>query len=250
MSFSRLQLLFVLLLFVGISNHVLIVPHLLGAAKRDAWISVLVAYGILIAWALICSFIFRKNPQRKSLYDWLEERTGKKVSYLILTFFFLYFIVIGFISFFDLIVSVKIYFIPLTPTWFVALPFLLICIWTAIKGMTAIVYSSAIILPIVWMLGHFVAFTTMDNKDYSYLLPILADNEASLIRGVLVVLGGSVDLLVLFVLQQYVNKPISYKYLFILITLLTGLILGPTIGSLAAFGPNVAADMRFPAFEQ
>ncbi|WP_233443811.1 hypothetical protein [Halalkalibacterium halodurans] len=36
----------------------------------------------------------------------------------------------------------------------------------------------------------------------------------------------------------------------ILITLLMGLSLGPTIGSIAAFGPEVAAQMRFPAFEQ
>ncbi|MDE5415083.1 GerAB/ArcD/ProY family transporter [Alkalihalobacterium chitinilyticum] len=250
MTFSRIQIVFVLLLFIGISNHVLIIPHLLGVAKRDAWICVLISYIILLLWGKILSSIFKRNPERVPLGDWVHSRAGKGVSNIILLLFFLYIIIIGFISFYDLVVSVKIYFLPLTPTGYLVIPFLFLCIWAATTSLKTIVYTSAFILPIVWALGHFVAITTMDKKDYSFLFPLFDTDHVSIVHGVLIVLGGSVDLLILFLLQQYFNKPVSFLFIFILITLLTGLVLGPTIGSIVAFGPNIAADLRFPAFEQ
>lgn len=250
MRFSRLQLSFVLLLFIGISNHVLILPHLLGIAKRDAWICILIGYAILILWAVIFTLIFSKNKERVHLLTWLKLRTGNLISYVIMFLFLLYILVISFISLFDLIQTMHIYFLPMTSTWVIILPFLLLCIWAASAGLKTIVYTSAVVLPIVWMLGYFVAFTTMEEKDYSYLFPIFSDDEASLLNGIVVVLGGSVDLLVLFLMQHYFNKPITYVYLFILITFLISLILGPTMGSIASFGPSVAENMRFPAFEQ
>ncbi|ADC51376.1 spore germination protein GerXB [Alkalihalophilus pseudofirmus OF4] len=250
MTFSRVQLLFVLILFIGISNHVLIVPHLLGAAKRDAWVCVLISYVILLAWGGLITYILSKNKQRLPLFLWLKERTGRHIPSVLMTLFFLYIVVIGFISFFDLIASVKIYFMPMTPTWVVVIPFLVLSVWAALKGLKMIVYTSIILLPLVWILGHFVAFTTIESKRYSFLFPIFADEQASIIQGVVIILGGSVDLLVLFLLHHYFNKPVSYGFIVLLITILAGLIIGPTMGALAAFGPNVAADLRFPAFEQ
>jgi hypothetical protein len=70
------------------------------------------------------------------------------------------------------------------------------------------------------------------------------------IQGGAIVFGGSIDLLVLLLLQHRLSKPLNYGTVFVLLTLLAGLIMGPTVGSLAAFGPNQAGYMRFPAFEQ
>ncbi|WP_216829707.1 GerAB/ArcD/ProY family transporter [Alkalihalobacterium elongatum] len=250
MTFSRIQIIFVLLLFIGISNHVLIIPHLLNIAKRDAWICVLISYVILLLWGKILSSIFKRNPERQPLQSWLHSKAGKWVSNIILLFFFFYILIIGFISFYDLIVSVKIYFLPMTPTAYLVIPFLFLCIWAAWTSLKTIVYTSALILPLVWALGHFVAITTMDKKNYSFLFPLFESDSVSIAHGVLIVLGGSIDILTLFLLQQYFNKPVSFLFISILITLLTGLVLGPTIGSIVSFGPSIAADLRFPAFEQ
>ncbi|WP_413379226.1 endospore germination permease [Alkalihalobacillus sp. 1P02AB] len=249
MTFSRTQFIFLFLLFIGISNHVLIIPQLLGEARRDAWFCVLVGYGILLIWIGIYSIILKKNKQRLPLRTWLQTRTGKGFANFIMFCFMVYIMVISFISFFDLIAYINIYFLPNTALAFIILPFLLLCFWSAMNLRT-IIYISALILPLVAMLGYFVAFFTIDDKDYSYLFPLFVDEQSSFVGGVIVVLGGSVDLLILFLLQQYFDKPISYLYLFLLLTLLVGLILGPTMGSLSAFGPNIAADFRFPAFEQ
>ena len=180
----------------------------------------------------------------------MKARAGVKVSRFIMGFFALYILIISGISFYDLIQTVNIYFLPQTPSFFVMLPFLLICAWAAHSGMKSIVYVSAILLPIVWMLGIFVSFFTMEEKDYSYIFPVLVDGYDPIIKGMVIILGGSADFLVLLLLQHQMKKSFTFLNIFILITILTGLILGPTLGVISSFGPSIAADMRFPAFEQ
>lgn len=250
MTFSRLQLFFVLTLFIGISNHVLIMPHLLTTGKRDAWVCALIAYLFLLLWGFLLYLIMKRNQERLRLYDWIKARAGVMVSRLIIASFVLYLLIISGISFYDLIQTIHIYFLPQTPSFVVMLPFLLICGWAAYSGMKSIVYMSTILLPIVWIFGFFVAFFTMKAKDYSYIFPVLVDGYDPILKGVVIILGGSADFLILVLLQHRMKKSFSYFNLFILITILTGLILGPTLGVLSSFGPSVAADMRFPAFEQ
>jgi spore germination protein KB len=250
MRFSRAQLLFALILYIGISNHVLIMPHLLATGKRDAWISVLVAYPFLLFWGFILYLIMRKNPQRICLYDWMEARAGSVISRVFIYILLAYVFTISAISFYDLIQSVNIYFLPRTPPFVVMLPFLLISAWSAYSGLKSIVTVSAVLLPIVWILGVFVACFTFPEKDYSYLFPVLVNGHQPIVKATIIILGGSADLLVLLLLQHQLKKSFTLFNLFLLITILVGLILGPTLGSLSSFGPAVAADMRFPAFEQ
>ncbi len=250
MQFSRVQLIFVLILYIGISNHVLILPHLLATGRRDAWLCVLIAYVFLLFWGMILYLIMKKNQQRLCLYDWIKTRAGTVLSRFFISILTAYVFAISAISFYDLIQSVHIYFLPRTPSFIVMLPFLMISVWSAYHGLKSIVYVSAVLLPIVWALGIFVALFTLPEKDYSYLFPVLVNGYPPIIKGTTIVLGGSADLLVLLLLQHHLKKSFSFMNLFFLITILAGLIIGPTMGSLASFGPAVAADMRFPAFEQ
>ncbi|MEH7178094.1 endospore germination permease [Neobacillus vireti] len=250
MHFSRTQLIFVLILFIGISNHVLIMPHLLSSGKRDAWLCVLVSYAFLLFWGVILYLIMKKNHQRLCLYDWLKVRAGAAISHFIIGVLAAYVFAISAISFYDLIQSINIYFLPRTPSFVVMLPFLLISAWSAYSGLKSIVYVSAVLLPIVWILGIFVALFTIKDKDYSYLFPVLADGYHPVLKGTVIILGGSADLLVLLLLQHHLKKSFTLFNLFVLISILVFLILGPTMGSLSSFGPAVASGMRFPAFEQ
>ncbi|WP_417899636.1 endospore germination permease [Bacillus haimaensis] len=250
MIFSRLQISFVVILFIGISNHVLMLPHLLYVAKRDAWVCVLIGYLILLLWGSILYIIMSKNKQNTKLAAWISLKTGKLISCMIMIVFFIHILLIAFISFYDFITSIKIYFLPLTPQWIVVLPFLLLCVWGASSNLKTIVYSSTFLLPIVWLLGYFVAFSTMFNKDYSYIFPVLVSGSTPIIKGVIIVLGGSVDILLLLLLQPYINKQFAWWHILLLVTILLGLVLGPALGSISAFGPNVASVLRFPAFEQ
>ncbi|MDE5412769.1 endospore germination permease [Alkalihalobacterium chitinilyticum] len=249
MKFSRLQLMFVLILTLGISNHVLLLPHLLKTAKRDAWVCVIIAYFILIFWGWLIHLIIKKNGKEK-LSSWLKYRTNSFTSGVITLLLFIYIAVSGIITFEDFIKKVHIYFLPLTPTWILVFTFLLLCIGAAFYNLKTIVYMSTVLLPFVWLLGHFVAVATLPEKDYAYLFPLFTHGIGPILEGIVIVLGGSVDILILLLLQHHVKKSFNFLSIFILITILMGLVLGPAFGSISAFGPNVAALIRFPAFEQ
>lgn len=73
---TKLQAVMTLILTVGITNHVFIIPALLQIAKRDAWLSVLLAlipYALMIGLLLFASS--RIGTQR--LPEWIRHRLGR-----------------------------------------------------------------------------------------------------------------------------------------------------------------------------
>ncbi|WLR47298.1 endospore germination permease [Halobacillus litoralis] len=249
MNFSRPQIFFLFVLFIGISNHVILLPHLLQVSKRDAWIAALIAYFILLIWTFFIRGISLKI-QQQSLKSWLDQRVGKVISSLIICSLMIYILIIGAISFNDLISTIQIYFLPATSIWLITIPFITLCTIAGISKLNTIVYPAIVCTPIVLILGCFVAVATMKQKEYSYMFPILANNSGHLLEGILMILGANVDLLLLLVIQNNLKKPYTYLNLIALITILIILVLGPTLGAIAAFGPEVSSQMRFPAFEQ
>ncbi|OAS14924.1 GerAB/ArcD/ProY family transporter [Paenibacillus oryzisoli] len=238
-----------LLLSLGISNHVLTIPHLLQAAKRDAWFSILLAYLALIGWSLIL-YLILKSMGKLSLHLWLKGRVGKLGLSIVSASIALYLIAAGIMIVFDTTLNVSIYFLPRTPNFVVILSFIFLAYMAAKAGLKTIIYMSTMLLPIVWMLGIGVSLMTKSSKDYGMLHPLLKEGLVSQLSGGVVVFGGSIDLMILLLIQHKMTKPLNYGVIFIVLTLLIGLIMGPTLGSLAAFGPYQAANLRFPAFEQ
>ncbi|MBD3921980.1 endospore germination permease [Paenibacillus sp. PR3] len=248
-GYSKLQLLFLLLLSLGISNHVLIIPYLLQQAGRDAWVSAIIAFILLLIWGLILYSICR-SIRLQTFNDWLKQRTGRFVSGIIIGAFFTYFLISALMIVFDATKSIKIYFLPRTPYFVIVITFAAICYSAAKSGLRAIIYMSAILLPIVWLLGTGVSVATSPSKEYSMLFPIFSNGFGPVLHGAGIVFGGCMDLMVILLLQYKMKKPLNIPFIFVSVFLLVGLILGPVTGEIAAFGPNVASNMRFPAFEQ
>jgi len=248
-SFSRLQVIFLMLLSIGISNHVLIVPHLLQAAGRESWLTIMFGYALLIIWSIFLYLII-KSMRKNSIQDWVEERAGK-IGYLIIRGgITLFLIAAGMIIVFDTTKTVGIYFLPKTHPYIIILSFIFLAYKAANSGLKTVVYISTMILPVVWIFGIGVSLFTKNNKDYGMLFPVFTQGISTHLHGLEIIVGGSLDMIMLFLIQHKLSKPLNYKTIFILLTLLAGLIMGPTMGSLAAFGPYQAENMRFPAFEQ
>ncbi|WP_256709600.1 GerAB/ArcD/ProY family transporter [Paenibacillus sp. FSL H8-0548] len=244
-----MQIIFLMLLSLGISNHVLIIPHLLQAAERDAWFSILIAYAALICWSVIL-YLILKSMNTLAFTVWLKNRIGKVGLWFITGGISLYLFVSGIMIVFDTTKNVKIYFLPNTHEFVITLSFIGLSYITAKGGFKTLVYMSAMLLPIVWMLGIGVSLMTTGVKDYGMLHPLLKEGIASELMGSVVVFGGSMDLLILLLIQHRLKKPLNYGTIFILLSLLVGLIMGPTLGAIASFGPFQAENFRFPAFEQ
>lgn len=248
-SFSRLQIIFLLLMTTGISNHVFIIPHLIQDAGRDAWISILLTYPVLIGWSVILYMIL-KSMGDLSLGEWLERRIGRGGLWIFTGMLAIYFLILGLMIIYDLTKNVHIYFLPRTPKFVTIFSFVLVAYGAARKGIKTVIYMSIVLLPLVWLLGIGISLSTMDSKDYGMMLPMLEQGIGPGLKGGIIVFGGSVELLVLLLIQHKMNKPVNFMSLFVLIALLIWLTVGPTMGSIAAFGPADAGNMRFPAFEQ
>ncbi|WP_176167336.1 GerAB/ArcD/ProY family transporter [Mesobacillus jeotgali] len=249
MKFSRLQISSMIILFTGISNHVMILPHLLSVAKRDAWVSIAISYSILLLWGIFVIFLL-KRMNGEYFFSWVQSRGGAFAVRGFTLIFALYFLVSGILSSYDFILMIKIYFLPNTPAWIVTFSFIFLCVWAAYKEFRTILYASVLLLPIVWAFGYFVAFSTFNKKDYSNLFPVLVNGLHPVLEGVVIVLGGSMDLLIIFLIQDKLSKQFRFRHLVVLFSVVIMLVAGPTTGSIASFGPHVAANFRFPAFEQ
>lgn len=248
-SFSRTQIVFLMILTVGISNHVLIIPHLVQTAGRDAWVSIALGYGVLLLWSMMFYRIL-KSMRQISFSDWLKQRSGRIGYVLIGGSMLIYFLIAGMMIIYDTTKNVSIYFLPSTPSTVIIGCFIFIAYSAARTGLSTLIYLSALLLPIVWLLGMGVSWMTMSSKDYGILQPLMVEGLSAQLGGGAIVVGGSIDLIILLMLQHRMKKPMNFLTLFILLTLLIGLILGPTLGSITAFGPTEASNLRFPAFEQ
>lgn len=239
----------IITLAIGLMNHVIVIPPLLGAAKRDAWLSVLLAIVPLMLWVGMLTYIIKKIYPI-SIYRWLNERYGKVSAWFFNGFVILYLLSMAALTLKDTMVWSHVFYLPGTPIIFIALIFTAVCLFAAISGLRAIAISSGILLPFVVLFGDFVMSFNIPKKDYSLLLPILEHGWSPVLQGLIFVGGGFSELIIILLLQPYVRKKVRYLPLLILSLFLVLLIFGPLTGALAEFGPYEATRQRYPAYEE
>lgn len=242
----------VVLLFTmvtGLLNHVIILPPLLDAAGRDAWISILFTYVLYLGWALLLYYIIRVTKQ-ESLIKWLQKRMGKPITYILMAGIVLYLIISVTITLKDMVLWTHVTYLPYTPPIITTLSFLSLCLLLANTSLRTIAIVNGILLPIVIILGFFVASANMSKKDYALLTPLFEYGLTPSLLGMIYVGAGLIEVSTILYFQHRVKTRINYLSLFIIGSILIWLTLGPTMGAIATFGPDKASELRFPAYEQ
>lgn len=233
----------------GLLNHVIIIPPLLDTARRDAWLSIILSFFVYLVWVLIIYFVVRATNQQ-NIYAWLKRHTGKPVAYLLITSVILYFLVMAATTLKDLTMWTYVTYLPKTPQVIIIITFLLLCLCMANTSIRTIAIVNGILLPIVIVLGFFVATSNLPKKDYSLLTPLFEFGYTPVLQGMIYVCAGLFEVTALLFLQHHVKTKINYISLAIIGLILAWLTFGPTTGAIAAFGPVKASELRFPAFEQ
>jgi hypothetical protein len=136
----------ILMLSVGISNHVLLIPLLLETAKRDAWVGAAASCIPVVIWVWLIRVIVSRTGD-SFLFDWLSSKYGKTVRYSLLALVLVYLLCAGFVSFADTIMWTKIAYLPRTPKPAIALVLMLICYFAARAGIRATAIVSGLLLP-------------------------------------------------------------------------------------------------------
>ncbi|GAB6989181.1 GerAB/ArcD/ProY family transporter [Paenibacillus pini] len=239
----------IILLSIGIMNHVFIIPVLLQTAKRDAWISVLIS---IIPLMIVTTMIYYISRQMKeqSLEDWIKNNFGNAsilIFRILMTFFFT---AICLFTLFDTTNWARVTFLAATPTLMTSLFLLGLCLFAVISGFKPIAVVSGILLPFVVLLGFFIMTVNVQYKDYSQLLPILENGWGKVWKGVIYSCAGSFEILAYLFMQSKLAKPAKAWQLYMLAFFLIGLTLGPLIGAITIFDPMEAERQRYPAYEE
>lgn len=249
-QFTFMQISLIMLLSVGLLNHVIVIPVLLDVSRRDAWLSVLLAALLFLPAFYMIASIIRRSEAGQPLLSWLGSHYGKWLSAFIAAIVSLMLFLSAFVTGKDMTIWVSSSFLPQTPIPVITVTFVALCCFLADRGIRALVYSSSILLPLVVLFGEFVMTFNFSRKDYSSLFPIFEYGSMPMWRGVLYIGTGFLEMVYLLFMRQYLDRRFKKSSVFVLGLMLAMLTLGPVMGALAEFGPVEGALLRFPAFEE
>ncbi len=248
-NIGLLQNTMIILLCIGLMNHVLVIPQILEKGGRDAWISIIFAGVPLLIWIPILYYTMKKIGHQHIVL-WIKENYSPWLAWILITPFLIYLFLMGFITIRDTSTWLVTSNLPQTPMMVTASAFMFLCFLAAKSGIRAIAISSGILLPLVLVFGYFAAITNMKFKDYGLLRPFFENGIIPSLKGMIYSGAGMVELIIIVLLQRHLKSNYKLWHLLVIGVIIIYFLLGPVTAAIAEFGPFVAAIMRYPAFEE
>lgn len=246
---SILQASFIIITVLGILDHVILMPALLRAAERDAWLSVLAAGLLFMCWIPLVYFIMERTRQQH-LIVWMKRIITAPAAWCIVSVILLQLFVMCVTTIRDVSYWANITYLPGTPNLLIVSALAVISYYAVQSGIRTIAIVNGILFPLVVMLGFFVAIANIPHKNYTHLFPLFEHGTTPFMKGILFAGSGLTGLLYFVLMQHRLRTKIKLAGLMITGSILIGLTLGPLMGAIAVFGPFEAARMRFPAYEE
>lgn len=246
---SLLHIIFISMTAIGLKNHVTILPPILESAKRDGWISVLLASILMFLWLLWMLYI-QKKTELKPIKVWLRDKIGTVGTYIILfsTIVYLYFLATFALR--ETILWISYTFLTNTPLILLTILYIVLCFLLISTNIQTFVIVNTIILAFVVVFGFYASFANIPVKNYELLLPILEDGFQPVLKSIIYPASGFIEIFLLIFLQHHFKQPMKWYHIGIITFILLGLTLGPLISAIAEFGPDEAAKQRYPAYEE
>lgn len=246
---SLLHVIFLVMTFIGLKNHVTILPPILETAKRDGWASVILAALVIFPWLFLIIYIQNKSNQQP-IKVWLKEKIGSAGATILLYGTVIFLLISAAFTMRETILWISATFLPETPPIFLLTIYIILCFLLVSKNISTIVIVNGFVLFFVVIFGFFVAFVNLQVKNYSYLLPFFENGFIPITKGIVFPASGFIELFLLLFLQHYFKQKMKWYHLAIMLFILMGLTMGPLIGAITLFGPEEAAKQRYPAFEE
>jgi len=243
------QAVMILIMTMGLMNHVIILPSILTAALRDSWISVIFASVIFLIWIPLVYFIIKKTNQ-EHLIGWVKENIHPIIAWIVKIILVGLILMNTFVTLYSTFTWVISSYMSQTPKFVLIIPFMILCFFAAEAGIKTIAISAGILLPFVIIFGLFVMTVNIQYKDYSLLFPIFEHGFSPTIKGAVYLGGGLVEIFFLVLMQQYIRTKIKFRGIFLLSIFIIAINFGPIAAAIAEFGPKQAAEFKYPAYTQ
>ncbi|QCR32403.1 endospore germination permease [Lysinibacillus sp. SGAir0095] len=244
-----LHVIFLVMTFIGLKNHVTILPPILDHVKRDGWMSVILAAILMFPWLFLVLFIHNKTKQQP-LKEWLMQKIGKFGSSILLYSVVVLIFIIAAFSMRETLLWMNATFLAKTPELALLIVYVILCFLLISTNMTTIVIVNTFVLLFVVIFGFYVAIVNIQVKDYSLIQPFLEHGISPVMKGFVYPASGFIEIFLLLFIQHHFKSKLTWYHLAIMLFILTGLTLGPLLGAIVEFGPEEAARQRYPAYEE
>jgi len=248
-SIGILHVIFLSMTMIGLKNHVTIIPSLLSGAGRDAWISILFSVFAILPWVFLLLYIHKKTYQQ-SLIDWLKMKVGKVVTNIFIYVTVTFLLILAAFTMAETLQWIISTFLPTTPMLPMLIIFTVLCIHLVSTNIQTIAMVNVFVLFWVVVFGFFIAFTNMQVKNYALLQPFFEHGVQPVLKTAVFPASGFVELLLFLFIQHKVKNRMRWYHFVVMLFILMGLTMGPTIGAITEFGPIEAAKQRYPAYEE
>lgn len=248
-AITMAQTTMIFMLAFGLTDHVILVSLLLRVAGRDAWFAVCLSTLLAFVAIFFVQYVIRAS-QQGHIGLWIRAQVPAIFANTLLGLMAFPLFIASLVTLRDTVVWAKVSILPTTPNVVLVLTLATLCLWCAYAGMASIAIASGILLPLVVVFGFFVGTSNLPQKDYSLLFPILEHGWNPVFQGILYAASGFSQLFMLLYIQHYIKTDIRYWMLGLNVLILLVLTLGPLYGAIVEFGPNEAANLRYPPFEE
>ena len=248
-SISILHVIFLSMTMIGLKNHVSVIPSILKGAGRDAWVSILLSTTAVLPWIFLLIYIHTKSNQQP-IIDWLKMKVGKVVTTIFLYVTVTFLLILAAFTMAEVLQWIMSTFLPTTPVLPMLIIFTCLCIHLVSTNIQTIAMVNVFVLFWVVVLGFFIAFTNMQVKNYALLQPFLEHGVQPVLKTAVYPASGFVELLLFLFIQHKVKDRMRWYHFVVMLFILMGLTMGPTIGAITEFGPIEAAKLRYPAYEE
>lgn len=251
-NFKSISILHVILLamtFIGLKNHVTIIPAILITVGRDGWMAVILGGILILPWLYLVYFIY-KRINKQSIRFLLIDRFGRVFGNIFIYFIVIFLFILAAFTMRETLLWINTTFLPRTPTIALLFVFAISIILLISSNIETIAIVNVFVLFGVLVLGFMVAFINMPVKDHDLLRPFLEHGFFPVLGGSIFPASGYVELILLLFLHHQVKGKLKFKHFLLMLFLLVGLTVGPLNGAITEFGPTEAAKQRYPAYEE
>lgn len=243
------QAVMILMLTMGLMNHVIVLPSILAIAYRDSWISVIFTGIIYLLWIPLVYHIIKKM-NKQHLIDWLKESQHPFVAWIVKMLLLVLLLLNTYVTLFSTFTWVNSSYMTQTPKIVLVIPFMIICFFSAEAGIKTIAIIAGVLLPFVLLFGLFIMVANIQYKDYSLLFPLFEHGFGPTLKGAVFIGGGLVEIFFLVLMQQYIRSEIKFRAILLLSIFILWINFGPIAAAIAEFGPEQAAEFKNPAYSQ
>lgn len=160
-----------------------------GAAKQDAWLSVII--GAVIANFVI--YLFIKLAARfpdLGYFQYLQIIWGKPIGYIITLLYFLFWLAYLSSIFYETLLANKLLFLPQTPTILPLVIFAVSLIWVISYGLAPIIRFFQLMLPFMVIPLLLLALLFINALRFDNFLPFLGEGILPVLKGSFYALGA------------------------------------------------------------